>query len=146
MDEGATWYGSRPRPRPNCIRWGPTSAQKGHRAPIFSAHVYCGQGHPPQLLLCSCTNGRPKMTRSESFIIPFLVAHRKIWLTPTALVPCSNADNTGERKAWMQIEFCISQKSIRTRAPKNVYIVYWPKTWPNIVQSFVNLRSTTSVQ
>jgi len=25
MDEDATWYGSRPRPRPHCIRRGPSS-------------------------------------------------------------------------------------------------------------------------
>ena len=33
MDEDATWYGSRSRPRPHCIRRGPTSARNGHRAP-----------------------------------------------------------------------------------------------------------------
>jgi len=30
MDEDATWYGSRPRPRPHCIRRGPSSPRKGH--------------------------------------------------------------------------------------------------------------------
>ena len=25
MDEGATWYGSRPQPRPHCVRWEPSS-------------------------------------------------------------------------------------------------------------------------
>jgi len=33
MDEDATLYGSRPRPRPHCIRRGPSSARNGHRAP-----------------------------------------------------------------------------------------------------------------
>ena len=33
MDKDATWYGSRPRPRPHCIRRGPSSARNGHRAP-----------------------------------------------------------------------------------------------------------------
>jgi len=33
MDEDATWYGSRPRPRPHCIRWGPSSPRKGHSSP-----------------------------------------------------------------------------------------------------------------
>jgi len=33
MDEDATWYGSRPRPRLHCIRRGPSSARNGHRAP-----------------------------------------------------------------------------------------------------------------
>jgi len=31
--EDATWYGSRPRPRPHCIRRGPSSPQKGHSIP-----------------------------------------------------------------------------------------------------------------
>jgi len=30
--------------------------------------------------------------------IPFLVPRRKVWLTPTARVPCSNAANIGECK------------------------------------------------
>jgi len=38
MDEGATWYGSRPRPSPHCIRRGPTSARNRHRAP--SPHLF----------------------------------------------------------------------------------------------------------
>jgi len=28
------------------------------------------------------------------------VARRKVWLTPAAGVPCSNAANIGERKTW----------------------------------------------
>jgi len=45
MDEDATRYGSRSRPRPHCVRWGLSSPpKKGHSAPVhFSAHVYCGQ-------------------------------------------------------------------------------------------------------
>jgi len=33
-------------------------------------------------------------------IIPFLVPRRKVWLTPAAGVPCSNAANVPERKTW----------------------------------------------
>ena len=33
MDEDATWYGSRPQPRPHCIRRGPSSAWNGHSSP-----------------------------------------------------------------------------------------------------------------
>jgi len=29
--------------------------QKGHTAPLFSTHVYCGHGRPSQLLLSSCS-------------------------------------------------------------------------------------------
>ena len=56
MDEDATWYGSRPRPRPRCVRRGPSSPlRKGHSSiPVFSAHVYCGHSRPSPLLLSSC--------------------------------------------------------------------------------------------
>ena len=55
MDEDATWYGSRPRTRPHCVRWGPSSRrERGHSSPrLFSAHIYCGNGRPSQLLLIS---------------------------------------------------------------------------------------------
>jgi len=33
MDEDATWYGSRPRPRPHCARWGPSSPRNGQSSP-----------------------------------------------------------------------------------------------------------------
>jgi len=33
LDEDATWYGSRPRPRPHCIRRGPSSRERGIAAP-----------------------------------------------------------------------------------------------------------------
>jgi len=54
MDEDATWYRSRPRPRLHCVRRGPSSPAKRAQQPPFSAHVYCGHGRPSQLLLCSC--------------------------------------------------------------------------------------------
>jgi len=45
MDQDATWYGGGPRPRPHCVRWGPSSSpsKRGHSSPHLSAHVYCGQ-------------------------------------------------------------------------------------------------------
>ena len=44
MHQDATWYGGRPRPRPRCVRWGPSFPQKGHSSPPqFSAHACCGQ-------------------------------------------------------------------------------------------------------
>jgi len=82
MDEDATWYGSRPRPRPHCILGGvlalresplPLPSNRHHRnngdcqsikalrergtaaRSLFSAHVYCGHGRPSQLLLSSCS-------------------------------------------------------------------------------------------
>jgi len=41
MNQDATWYEGRPRPRRHCGRWGSNSHQKGH-SPQFSDHVYCG--------------------------------------------------------------------------------------------------------
>jgi len=53
MIHDATWYRGKPRPRPHCIRWGPSSRKRGIAAPLFSAHVYCGHCHPFPLLLSS---------------------------------------------------------------------------------------------
>jgi len=77
--------------------------------------------------------------RSESSVIPFLVPHRKVWLTPTARVRCSNAANIGERKTWTQSAFCTWQNSVRARAPKIQYSVAGRKR-PNIVKSLVDLQ------
>jgi len=49
----------------------------------------------------------------ESFVMSFLVSHRKVCLTPAAGVPCSNAANIGERKTSTQGEFCTWQNSVR---------------------------------
>jgi len=47
MDEDDTWYGSRPRPRPHCVRRGPSSPrERCTAAPLFSAHVCCGHSRP----------------------------------------------------------------------------------------------------
>ena len=54
----------------------------------------------------------------ESSVIPFLVPHCKVWLTPAAGVPCSNAANIGERKTLMQSEFCTLQNSVGGKSPR----------------------------
>jgi len=59
----------------------------------------------------------------ESSSIPFLVPRRKVWLTPAAGVPCSNAANIGERKTWTQSEFCTWQNSVREQEPPKMYSV-----------------------
>ena len=42
MHQYETRHGGRPRTRPHCVRWGPSSPQKRH-SPPFLAHVFCGQ-------------------------------------------------------------------------------------------------------
>ena len=39
MDQDATWYGGRPRPRPHCIRWGPSSPGKGRSCLCGFDHI-----------------------------------------------------------------------------------------------------------
>ena len=44
MDQDATCYGGRLRPRRHCVRWGPSfPSQKEAQQPPFLSHVYCGQ-------------------------------------------------------------------------------------------------------
>jgi len=45
MDEDTTWYGSMPRPKRLCVRWGPRfPLEKKAQPPTqFVAHDYCGQ-------------------------------------------------------------------------------------------------------
>jgi len=51
MDQDATWYEDRPRPRPHCFRWGPSSPRKTaqHSRPtLFSPWLLwpnCGMDH-----------------------------------------------------------------------------------------------------
>jgi len=64
------------------------------------------------------------MTSSESSAIPFLVPHYKVWLTPTARVPCSNAANIEHHKTWRQTELCTWENSvIGQEPPKRMYSV-----------------------
>jgi len=55
-------------------------------------------------------------------VIQFLVPRRKVWLTPAAGVPCSNAANIGERKTWTQSEFCMCRNSVRRQELPKMYI------------------------
>ena len=43
MDQDATWYGGRLRPRRHCVRWRPSSPSKKGHSPHFWAHIYCGE-------------------------------------------------------------------------------------------------------
>jgi len=55
MDEDATWYGSRHRHRPHCIRRVPSAPRKGHSTPSPSFRpMSCGHGRPSQLVLSFC--------------------------------------------------------------------------------------------
>jgi len=82
MDQMATWYGGRPRPRPHCVKWGFSSLYKratappifgdqlplpkGH-SPQFSAHVYCGQTIA-RLSYCWALVKHPRLLGSKNWI------------------------------------------------------------------------------
>jgi len=45
MDQDATWYRGRPRPRRRCVRWGPSSLPlKGAQPPVFGPCVLWPDG------------------------------------------------------------------------------------------------------
>ena len=46
MDQDATWYGGRPRPKQHCVRWRP---RKGAEPPPIFGPFYCGQAPAAQL-------------------------------------------------------------------------------------------------
>jgi len=62
MDQDATWYEGRPRPRPHCVTWGPSypPSEKGHRPPIFGPCLLWTNGCPSQLLLNTCSALSPR--------------------------------------------------------------------------------------
>jgi len=68
VDEDATWYRSRPRPRLHCVRPGASSRRRGTGAPFFSAHVYCSHSRPSQLLLSSC------------LVLPYVIVLCAVWI------------------------------------------------------------------
>ena len=88
MDEDATWYGSRPRPRPHCIRRGSSCPRKGHSSfPLFCLCVLWPRSPVSAIyrwvlvLLCFCVTDveRKKLClcRRESTVMDWL----KIWHT-----------------------------------------------------------------
>ena len=56
-------------------------------------------------------DGRPVAWRMK-------IPRGKLWLTPTAPVPCRIAANIGECKTWTQSEFCTWQNSVRGKSPR----------------------------
>ena len=64
MDQDATWYGGRPRPRPQCVRWRPSSPspKRGHSSPpLFGPCLLCPNGWIDQD--ATWYEGRPRSRR-----------------------------------------------------------------------------------
>jgi len=57
IDQDATWYGGRPRPRRQCVGLGPSCPHaKGHSSPPHTFRLtLLWHGRPSQQLLSSCT-------------------------------------------------------------------------------------------
>ena len=54
MDQDETWHGSRPRPWPHCLRWGPSSPKKEAQPPSFrSMSIVAQWSWPIQLTVVS---------------------------------------------------------------------------------------------
>ena len=55
IDQDATWYKGKPRPRPHCVTWGASSPSKnGHSPPIFGPCLFWPNGRPSRLVLRTC--------------------------------------------------------------------------------------------
>jgi len=54
MDQDATWYKGRPRPRPHCVTWEPRSPPIRGTVPQFWRCLLRSNGRPSQLLLNIC--------------------------------------------------------------------------------------------
>jgi len=81
----------------------------------------------------------------ESSVILFLVPPESLD-DPAAGVPRSNAANRGTQVLDTKCILHVAKFHQRARASGNVYIVYQPKRWPNIVQGLVALQWATSLQ
>ena len=78
MDQDATWYGGRPRPKPHCIRRGRGSPRKGHRL------------RPSRFLWHTCpVHGVRHSQRSWlNYVRPNLLAAQLISLYPIMGIKC----------------------------------------------------------
>ena len=70
---------------------------------------------------------------------------RKVWLTPTARVPCSNAANMRKARLGPKVNFAHGKVPLRSKSRQHMCIVHQPKRRSNIVQSLVDLCWATSV-
>jgi len=70
----------------------------------------------------------------EIFVIPFQVPCYKVWLTP--LLECRAVTLPIQENARFgrKINFALGKIPSGGKSPENVYIMYQPWRWPNIVQ------------
>jgi len=82
----------------------------------------------------------------ESSVIPFLVPCRKVWLSP--LLECRAVTLPIQENARLgrKANFVCGEIPSGGKSSRKCIIVYQPRKRQNIVQSFVGLRETTSLQ
>ena len=64
IDQDATWYEGRPRLRPHCVRWGPSSGQVGHRATEAPPLTFLPMSTVAQGSPISATSLKPPQSRT----------------------------------------------------------------------------------
>jgi len=104
MDKDATWYGSRPLPRPHCVRRGPSSPpRKGHSsAPLSGACLLCDHGRPSQLLLSSCHNFQQVDNSSN---ITVYCGHYNRFVYILRQVKCANHSHWKSENSHCMLEY-----------------------------------------
>jgi len=77
----------------------------------------------------------------ESSVIPFLVPRRKVWLTPAAGMPCSNATNRIQEHARLKrkVNFAPGKIPPEGKSPRICIHSVPAYETANIVQSLVGL-------
>jgi len=85
MDQDATWYGGMPEPRRHCVRWGPSSPQKGaQQPPIFGPCLLWPNAWMDQDAICCgvrpqpwphCVAWRPSPPKGHGRMAPQFSAH-----------------------------------------------------------------------
>ena len=100
MDEDATWYGSRSRPRPHCVRQGPSSPAKGaQQSPLFGPCLLWPQSPISATAKLLVKNLKTKRRKWRNLLWVHKYKVDKLWtyawkmgvkqhcLTPTELIP-----------------------------------------------------------
>ena len=97
MDQDATWYVGKPRPRRHCVRFGRSSPLKGAQLPQFSVHVYCGQtAEWMKMPLCMEVDLRPGHIVLDGDPAPPRKGHSSPVFGPFLLWPRSPISATAE--------------------------------------------------
>ena len=114
LDGDTTWYGSRPRPRPHCIRRRPTSPRKGHSSPPLFGPCLLWSRSPisatAELLLRSSRQKIPILYNGRPYP-PEVPLRMGIW-TPSKTILWVDASPKPKRNLDQFSRFCTDDRRV----------------------------------